>query len=240
MRNETSHYFRSAMDALGKFEIAATADAIDATLGSSLRSFGYDRYLFATPFHNGADTLARRRLLMDWPKAWREQYEHERFVEVDAIAAAFRHSCKSFRWSDLAIKEVSARRLMDVAARDHGMTFGFCVPLHGLRGYEAGLSAAGREVDDGDGANFAIELIAIYAFNRLSRLRSQPGKRLTPRQREILRWIAVGKTTWDVSAILGISEDTVKKTAASAMRRLNTHTRAQAVAEAIRLSEISL
>jgi LuxR family quorum sensing-dependent transcriptional regulator len=105
-----------------------------------------------------------------------------------------------------------------------------------MNGYQAGLSLAGHDVDDSDDARGAIELMTMYAFNRFVILRShQPAKptALTMREREVISWVAAGKTAWDVSVILGISEDTVNKTATAAMHKLNAHTRAQAVAEAI-------
>jgi DNA-binding CsgD family transcriptional regulator len=55
-----------------------------------------------------------------------------------------------------------------------------------------------------------------------------------------MQWVAAGKTTWDIGAILRISSDTVNKTIGSAMRRLEVHTRAQAVSEALRRREIEI
>lgn len=62
---------------------------------------------------------------------------------------------------------------------------------------------------------------------------------LTDREREVLRWTAAGKTAWDTGGILNIATDTVTKHIASAMRKLDVHSRAQAVAESIRRGEIS-
>jgi LuxR family quorum sensing-dependent transcriptional regulator len=76
----------------------------------------------------------------------------------------------------------------------------------------------------------------MYAFNRFTILRSrEPAKpaALSLREREVISWVAAGKTAWDTSVILGISEDTVNKTVTAAMKKLNAYTRAQAVAEAL-------
>jgi LuxR family quorum sensing-dependent transcriptional regulator len=130
--------------------------------------------------------------------------------------------------------------VMTISYTDYRMRYGFGVPIHGLNGYQAGVSFAGCEVEDVKEANAAVQMIGIYAFNRLANLKfaAKTDKVLTEREREVLNWIAAGKTAWDTGGILSIAEDTVNKHITSAMRKLNVHTRAQAVAESIRRGEI--
>jgi LuxR family quorum sensing-dependent transcriptional regulator len=129
---------------------------------------------------------------------------------------------------------------MAIALTAYRLRHGFCVPIHGLNGYQAGISFAGFDVDDAKEANGTLQLIGIYAFNRLANLKSSSKEHgiLTEREREVLRWTAAGKTAWDTGGILNIAEDTVNKHIASAMRKLNVYSRAQAVAESIRRGEI--
>jgi DNA-binding CsgD family transcriptional regulator len=56
---------------------------------------------------------------------------------------------------------------------------------------------------------------------------------LTARQRECLQWVRAGKSSWEIGEILGISERTVNFHIEDACRRLNVHTRQQAVIEAV-------
>lgn len=65
--------------------------------------------------------------------------------------------------------------------------------------------------------------------------RSKPADRasLSARELEVLRWVRQGKGTWEISAILSISERTVKFHVASVMRKLDATTRAHAVAIAL-------
>lgn len=58
---------------------------------------------------------------------------------------------------------------------------------------------------------------------------------LSSREKDVLMWIRDGKNTWDISKILGITENTVKFHVTSILRKTNTVTRAQAVATAMRL-----
>ena len=56
---------------------------------------------------------------------------------------------------------------------------------------------------------------------------------LTQRELEALGWSAAGKSYWEISVILGISERTVRFFMANARSKLNAVSNAQAVAEAV-------
>jgi transcriptional regulator EpsA len=56
---------------------------------------------------------------------------------------------------------------------------------------------------------------------------------LTPREQEILRWIAIGKSNFEVGAILNISPLTVKNHVQKILRKLNVVNRTQAVGKAL-------
>jgi DNA-binding CsgD family transcriptional regulator len=60
-----------------------------------------------------------------------------------------------------------------------------------------------------------------------------PGPNLTPRERECLKWVAAGKTDWEISQILNISEQTAHGYVQNALIKLGARTRAQAVAQAL-------
>jgi len=56
---------------------------------------------------------------------------------------------------------------------------------------------------------------------------------LSKREKEILFWLAEGKSNWDVSVILGISERTIRFHIKNVMKKLNAVNRTHAVAIAI-------
>ncbi len=243
MGSARGRHFNVAMDAIGSFAQETTIEGLTAAVAASAALFGYRHFCFAAGATPQRQQLKQRRLLMAWPEAWYRQYDRQKCVEHDAVAIALRTSPVSFRWSDLHIDTATGRRVMQIAADDYAMKKGFGVPVFDLNGYEAGLTLTGPDVDDTKEANAAVELMSVFAFSHLTRLRSNAVNakpKLTPREREVLHWVAAGKTAWDISVILFISADTVNKTIASAMRRLDACTRAQAVAEAIRQREIEL
>jgi len=55
--------------------------------------------------------------------------------------------------------------------------------------------------------------------------------RLTPRESEVLRWVARGLTNKEVAAILGVSPHTVRTQLEHVFEKLDVHTRTAAVAK---------
>lgn len=63
--------------------------------------------------------------------------------------------------------------------------------------------------------------------------------KVTTREQEILRWIYLGKSNFEIGAILGISPLTVKNHVQKILRKLNVVNRAQAVGKALELRVIT-
>lgn len=116
---------------------------------------------------------------------------------------------------------------------------GLAFPIVTLDGQIVMVSLGGEQVDM-SGLEFGmISLVATYAIGRAMQLVSPPERTiehidLTPRERECLKWAAVGKSEWEISQILGISEHTSEKHLLNAKFKLGAVNRVQAVAEAIR------
>jgi len=65
-----------------------------------------------------------------------------------------------------------------------------------------------------------------------------PKPALTPREREVLAWVAQGKSAWEIGEILNITKRTVDEHAQAAVRKLGAVNRTHAVAIALRESII--
>lgn len=86
-----------------------------------------------------------------------------------------------------------------------------------------------------------LSLLSSYLFEALHRLHleiysvKKPAPKLTAREREVLLWISRGKTTWEISQILNISENTVLTYIKRFFRKLGVQTRQHAIAKAMSL-----
>jgi LuxR family quorum sensing-dependent transcriptional regulator len=67
---------------------------------------------------------------------------------------------------------------------------------------------------------------------------NQPPVNLTPRARDILQWMADGKSDWEIGIILNVSQHFVDKTARQLRAKLNATNRAQSVSIALRHNPI--
>ena len=104
---------------------------------------------------------------------------------------------------------------------------------------------AGERPDFDNTARRAIHMIALYAHSKtLALIRRTDSVRdrkvLSKGEREALSWTAAGKSSWEISVILGISEATVIWRIQRACAKLNAVNRTQAVVNAIRAKEISI
>lgn len=80
-----------------------------------------------------------------------------------------------------------------------------------------------------------LQSLAILFHAKVQPLASMeaPLPQLTEREAEVLRWSAAGKSYWEISMILGVSERTIRFFMTNARQKLNVVTNAQAVAMAI-------
>jgi transcriptional regulator EpsA len=76
--------------------------------------------------------------------------------------------------------------------------------------------------------------------NELAPSSDNSGKLITKRESEVLQWLHMGKTNWEISAILGISPLTVKNHVQNLIRKLSVLNRSQAAVKAAKLGLIRM
>lgn len=67
-----------------------------------------------------------------------------------------------------------------------------------------------------------------------------PGPRLSNREKEVLKWAAVGKTAWETAQIMTVSNSTVNHHLYNACAKLQVTNKTHAVAKAIRAQIITI
>ena len=158
------------------------------------------------------------------------------------IEGEFHPSVCSVRGSDPAARGAFAAELQGIGA-DSLMVHGTYDSL----GKPASLFVLGAVAGDlGAEQCFLLELVV--PFLHLAWMRSQLARPLadiqaaahtpdllTVREKEILRWIHLGKSNFEIGTILGISPLTVKNHVQKILRKLNVRNRTQAVGRALAL-----
>ncbi len=98
------------------------------------------------------------------------------------------------------------------------------------------FSLAGQRVPKNRRNFWLIDKVAPYFHDALTALqtKSQTPPSLTKREKQILQEVMFGRTSWDVSVNLKISESTVKFHLQNVMKKFGVHSRSHAVALAVK------
>jgi len=185
-------------------------------------------------------------ILCDWPERWLERYVAKNYVDLDPVVTYMKRSPSLVRWSEAANELQIGKNGLRVMgdAGEFNLKDGLAFPLITIEGTIVMVSLGGRAVDISPDGLGVVELAAAYAIGRAMQLANahdifDQRPDLTPRETECLKWAAEGKSEWEISQILGISEHTSEKHLLNAKRKLGAVNRVHAVAEAIRLGYIS-
>jgi LuxR family transcriptional regulator/LuxR family quorum-sensing system transcriptional regulator CciR len=175
-----------------------------------------------------------------FPRDWVETYVGDRLYEIDPIPALARRTAEPFLWSDTAeltrLAEEQARYLETLGRV--GVGDGVAIQVfgpnmrHGYVGF--GFGSQKREVSAAQLAEFQIvaQLLHLRACTIIEE-RNASDAHLSPREREVLVWLARGKSKSVTADILEISPHTVDTTVRRIFRKLGVSDRTSAVMKAV-------
>lgn len=185
---------------------------------------------------------------LDYPDEYLKELFHRDLVSDDLILI---ENFKSFAlqyWGDTLKKHTLTNEMKKIASL--AGDFGFRKSLEG-DGYSYGV----RNLGGSEGSFFCyhglercprteeiLRLVVPHLHETLRRTQMirRRGAPLTKKETEVVQWLKEGKSTWDISIILGISERTVKFHVGNLMRKLDAVNRTHAVARAMELGIIRL
>lgn len=106
------------------------------------------------------------------------------------------------------------------------------------------VTASSDRIEIAHSALPLIETICVHAFRKLGNTGTSGADGdelpLTPRERELLQWSAQGKTTEDISCILGVTANTVESHQRNIRVKLDAINVAHAIVKALRRHEIQI
>ena len=209
-------------------------------LSETVKAFGFE-HLILSGVPLGGQKLAPMVELNGWPAGWFERYIDQEHAAVDGVCIWSAKSRHPFFWSDVPERWSGTDGSKRVAneATEFGIRSGFAVPMLSLEHWQSVLSFASplKHCDISRGQQAQLITMAIFAGMSIQALGVDPATDealLSDRQKEVLLWAAGGKTAWETSVILQISEETVWFHQKAARRALGVATTTQAIVEAIR------
>ena len=180
-------------------------------------------------------------LVSAYPSGWMARYFEQNYGPSDPVIRRLSRDPTGFFWDSTMADDARSRQMFG-EAEDHKLHAGIALPVPTLDGTIVGVSFGGETIDVPPNAFGMLNMVSTFAIARALDLRNRRERKcpgITPREVECLRWAADGKTEWEISAILNISEHTAAKHFANAQRKLGAANRAHAVALAIRWGFIS-
>ena len=185
-------------------------------------------------------------LNVNFPDEWLREYMSRSYFQVDAI---LKENYSTYEVQFWPVGRKKLQRLQEITSL--GMDFGMreCY-THGSRPAASEKNGsmfcfASNSIEKSNRTETILRYVVPHlhmAFATISAavLPDAVTPLLSAREMEVLDWLKQGKSSWDISVILDISERTVNFHVYNIMRKLGATNRPQAVAVAARLGLISI
>ena len=202
-----------------------------------IRAFGFQHSACGCWTGVGANRTTRF-FFVDWPAEIQEWYARENLLAKDPLVFAARRRMTPFTFDEVYNEEPllpEMRAVYDLAHR-FGFLDGFAVPIHGPAGYQGLVSLlAPKKLALTPREKAALEMLSRAIHDRC---RATVGfgviaddlPKLSAREIECMKWVAAGKTNWEIGRLLGISKSTVHFHIERVKKKLHKTSRTEAVA----------
>ncbi|MGE3770531.1 MAG: autoinducer binding domain-containing protein [Bdellovibrionales bacterium] len=223
-------------------DASSTLDQVFSALVENITALGFERFAYAllwlpegsrSPF-----------CITNYPDDWADHYRNENMISDDYIGRQLAKTNVPFLWADLIKGQTltQRQRMVFCEGSEAGLRSGATVPIHGPLAAKAIFSVANRMSDDEFSKLFKsyrheLHLIATYAHEKVISLGiSKPISttiELTPRELEVLTWMARGKSRWETGMILQAAESTIKTHLENARVKLDASNTTHAIAKSL-------
>jgi Response regulator containing a CheY-like receiver domain and an HTH DNA-binding domain len=177
-------------------------------------------------------------LLSNYPSAWEKKYVAEDYFSQDPTVEHGLTRSIPMRWS---AEQQSQRLAFWEEARHYNLNHGWC--LSSQREYNTigllSVSRSGEHISTAELESKETKLMWLTQLAHESMTRffadspiPEKYKPLTAREKETLKWTAMGKTYVEISIILNIDTRTVKFHLVNSMRKLQASNKAEAAVKA--------
>ena len=183
-------------------------------------------------------------LRSNYSASWRSTYDSEKLHYIDPTVSHCIKSSIPLIWEPQTFELPREKEFYEEAC-GYGIRSGITYPIHGPNGEFGVISFVSDALTDKKFKNElnhslpALALIRDYVFESslkfIKRTKPEEEVHLTHRELECLKWAMVGKSSWEISMILGCSEATVNFHISNSRMKFQVNTRQQAIVKAIRL-----
>jgi len=180
-----------------------------------------------------SDPVAIQEINVSYPIEWTKIYRTQNYIEVDPLISSGQTGL--VYWKDLYNK-IPPDQEFYYQAKSFGLGNGFSHTISNQKIFGL-MSVADEKLTNSSRNRFIINNLAPHLHQLVQFLTHKQVRenvpKLTPREREVLLWAMEGKTNWEISIILGISQESIKGHIANILHKLDASNRAHAVAIAL-------
>jgi LuxR family quorum sensing-dependent transcriptional regulator len=245
-------------DDLNALESCGSVAEIRGVFQRIIEDYGFSSFGFMDASHPWEDDPL---LVSTHSAGWIDTYRAENFIGTDPCLALARRTNLPFHWGSVPLPTVTGKRKPGAvktmeAARDFGVNEGLTIPVHyndalGRR-YTSVCALFWKDPANHFYANLrhnslqlhvillylaqkivdlhAIEIRARTRTKHLGELQVPP---LTDREKEVLKWAGMGKTSDETATILNVSSKTVEAHIKTATIKLGAANKTQATVQAV-------
>jgi LuxR family transcriptional regulator, quorum-sensing system regulator LasR len=236
-RHDTEH--NQLTTEILQLDTCSTFEQVHKALLSISARLGFDTFLYRGRFQTGGSRSVEH-VESNYNPSWRQRYDAARYVQIDPTIS---HACSSICpliWADHMYTSGPAKMLRD-EAQQYGLVEGVTFPVHSRNGDFGMLSLSLSRSDDAARHHIRAmltwgALLASMTHETMARIvkisSAAQSPKLTRREAEVLRWIAEGKSNWEISRLVEISEHGVSYHVRNILLKFDVGSRHRAVAQA--------
>jgi LuxR family quorum-sensing transcriptional regulator LasR len=230
--------------------ITTSNDLMDC-LKERVLQLGFSRFqLCLSPSKNAH--VRNELVIGDYPQAWRDAYEHAGYAKIDPVLLHCMQNVTPIVWTE-QLYSSPQRHSLRALALTHGLEYGVTFALHGPQGQFGTLNLNLQASDIDQAQSLIRRQMGTLLMLRDAALQAAltlvmpvvpvvPPTliKLTRREKEVLRWSAFGKTSWEISNICSCSEANVDFHFKNIRRKFSVTTRSAAVVQALSMQLIQI
>jgi LuxR family quorum-sensing system transcriptional regulator SolR len=236
-----------SIDMFARLLEARSPDDFAAAMEKAAKLIGFDRFMVGMQWF-GPQGDTRFRVISGYPIEWQTLYLERGYMNKDPTVGYCQTNTDPVVWDDAFFAKTGSLDLLE-EARSYGLGFGISLPVHEALGVKSMISLARDQSLDNNpaetqrllSAGAVLSSCGHFAYRKLlsGELHGKLDHPLTPQEREVLRWLALGKTSSEIGSILKIAEGTAIFHVKNLMQKLDVRNRPQAVAVAFRMGLIN-
>jgi len=231
-------------------EAAATLEDLLHVTAEAARPFGFAYTALARHVHVQSG-LMQPEMVTNYPQAWHDLFQRRDYSLTSPVLAACQRRGGAIRWTDLEsiIPLTRIQREYLEEMRKLGLGSGCTVASHMPDRPTISVHFVVEDGQELQSRPFMLAMLIGVAAGQQARSLWQAqlpeitvnnDEKLSPRQVDCIKLVARGMTSWEIAAVLKISDQTVSEYLTDARRRLAVSNRAQLVLKSLKQGYFTL